>query len=133
MTELPTDFQLGLPELDRQHQQFLELLNRLRDATDKNYGFAASQILAELAIQTRIHFAVEETLMRMFGYSDAPSHEEQHRRLAAQLDKFQKHAQDMNLSGDVSEFIERWLVNHVQTYDKLLGGFLSERGARQFP
>ena len=130
MTELPSDLHLGLPELDRQHQQFLELLNRLREATEKNYGFAASQILGELAVQTRIHFAVEETLMRMFGYAETENHADQHQHLAAQLEKFQKHAQDMNLSADVTEFIERWLSNHVQTYDKALGNFLSERGVQ---
>jgi hemerythrin-like metal-binding protein len=77
--EIPVALEIGIAEIDSQHRQLQALLDRLRQSTDKRYGFAADAILAELLVQTRIHFAVEESLMRLLSFPDAEAHVEEHR------------------------------------------------------
>jgi hemerythrin len=77
--EIPVALDIGIAEIDSQHRQLQALLERLKQSTDKCYGFAADAILAELVVQTRIHFAVEESLMRLLSFPDAEAHVEEHR------------------------------------------------------
>lgn len=63
------DLSVGIQEIDEQHKELVPLLNRLRDAVVAHHGYAAcSEILDQLAQYTRVHFIVEESLMRILHY-----------------------------------------------------------------
>lgn len=125
---LPVDFELGIAEIDLQHKQLNALLERLKESTGKRYGFAANAILEELAIETRVHFAVEEALMRLLSFPDAEAHAEEHHRLTEQLEKFRKRAQDFEVTDDLSAFIQTWLLDHVDKFDREFVGHFLARG-----
>lgn len=127
MQELPADMHIGIEELDLQHQGFLDLLMRLQEATDKRYGYAIATILTEITVQARIHFTVEETLMRMLGFPEADAHHAQHVELASHLERFKRMAQDHEIAAGVSEFIRTWLSQHVSTYDQRFADFFRQR------
>lgn len=122
MSPLPTaenlDLDIGIAEIDVQHRELHTLLERLRTSTDKHYDYATNVILAELTIQTRIHFAVEESLMRLLSYPEVGAHIAEHRYLTAQLVKFRQRAQDLDVSEDLSGFIQTWLVDHINSHDR---------------
>ena len=119
------EFDIGIAEIDFQHRELHSLLERLRTSTDKHYDYATNVILAELTIQTRIHFSVEESLMRLLSYPDVEAHIAEHRYLTAQLVKFRQRAQDLDVSDGLSGFIQTWLLDHVNTHDrKFVGHFL---------
>ena len=121
------DFELGIAEIDVQHRKLKELLERLRDSTDKNYGHAVNAILAEVDIHTRIHFGVEESLMRLLSFPDAEAHVLEHRQLTEQLDKFRQRAQNFDVSEGLSDFIQAWLIDHIDNHDrKFVAHFLSK-------
>jgi hemerythrin len=115
---LPANFEIGIAELDNQHKRLHALLLRLRDAVGKHYGFATNAILDELAIETRIHFAVEESLMRMLSFPDVESHVTEHQELRNQLEKFRKRAQDFEVADDLADFTLQWLNDHVDRFDR---------------
>ncbi len=117
-TLLPVNFEIGIAELDAQHKRLHGLLLRLRDAVGKHYGYATNAILDELAIETRIHFAVEESLMRMLSFPDVESHIAEHQDLRNQLEKFRKRAQDFDVAEDLAEFTLQWLNDHVDRFDR---------------
>ncbi len=125
--EIPIALDIGIAEIDAQHRQLHVLLNRLKQSTEKRYGFAAVAILTELEIQTRIHFAVEESLMRLLSFPDTDMHVEEHRQLTDQLAKLRQRAQDFEVADGLSEFIQSWLVNHVDQFDReFVGHFLAK-------
>lgn len=115
---LPANFEIGIAELDAQHKRLHGLLERLRDAVGKHYGYATTAILDELAIETRIHFAVEESLMRMLSFPEVEIHVAEHQTLRDQLEKFRKRAQDFEVADDLAAFIQQWLNDHVDRYDR---------------
>jgi len=126
--EIPVALDIGIAEIDAQHRQLDTLLQRLKESTDKRYGFAADAILAELAIQTRIHFAVEESLMRLLSFPDIEAHLEEHRRLTEQLEKLRKRAQDFEVADGLTTFIQTWLVDHVNHFDREFVGHFVAKG-----
>lgn len=115
---LPANFEIGIAELDAQHKRLHALLVRLRDAVGKHYGYATNAILDELTIEARIHFAVEESLMRMLAFPDVDSHVAEHAGLMQQLEKFRKRAQDFEVAGELAGFTLAWLNDHVDRYDR---------------
>ncbi|MBI5107263.1 MAG: hemerythrin domain-containing protein [Rhodocyclales bacterium] len=117
-TTLPVDFEIGIAELDAQHKRLHGLLERLREAVGKHYGFATIAILDELSIEARIHFAVEESLMRMLSFPEVGSHITEHENLRGQLEKFRKRAQDFEVADDLAAFIQQWLNDHVDRFDR---------------
>lgn len=122
----PGELEIGIAEIDLQHRHLLYLLERLRSSTDKRYGYAANAILDELAIETRIHFAVEESLMRLLSYPGIDAHLAEHRKLVEQLEKFRQRAQDFDVADGLSSFIQTWLIDHVDSYDrKFVAHFLA--------
>lgn len=126
--EIPVSLDIGIAEIDLQHRQLQTLLERLKQSTDKRYGYAADAILAELAIQTRIHFAVEESLMRLLSFPGTEAHVEEHRLLTEQLEKLRKRAQDFDVADGLSNFIQTWLINHVNDFDREFVGHFLARG-----
>lgn len=122
MSPLPTaehlELDIGIAEIDVQHRELHTLLERLRTSTDKHYDYATNVILAELTIQTRIHFAVEESLMRLLSYPGVDAHIAEHSYLTAQLVKFRQRAQDLDVSDGLSGFIQTWLVDHINSHDR---------------
>lgn len=128
LQEIPVALDIGIAEIDLQHRQLQTLLERLKQSTDKRYGYAADAILAELAIQTRIHFAVEESLMRLLSFPATEAHVEEHRLLTEQLEKLRKRAQDFDVADGLSNFIQTWLINHVNDFDREFVGHFLARG-----
>ena len=125
--EIPIALDIGIAEIDSQHRQLHALLERLKQSTDKRYGFAADAILAELLVQTRIHFAVEVSLMRLLSFPEAEAHVEEHQKLTEQLEKLRKRAQDFEVADGLTTFIQTWLVDHVNHFDReFVGHFLAK-------
>ena len=125
--EIPVALDIGIAEIDAQHRQLQTLLQRLKAATEKSYGFAADVIVAELTIQSQIHFAVEESLMRLLSFPNMEAHVLEHRKLADQLEKLRKRAQDFEVADGLTNFIQTWLVDHVDRFDReFVGHFLAK-------
>ena len=78
---------VGIEEIDAQHKVLVDLVNEMHQAIHQRRGSdAVREILAQLADYTRIHFAVEESLMRILGYPGYDDHKaEQEERTTAQL------------------------------------------------
>ena len=128
ISEGPYDIDIGITEIDLQHRQLNSLLESLKNSTDKRYGYATNAILGELAIQTRIHFAVEESLMRLLAYPEVDAHVTEHRNLSERLEKFKRYAQDFDVEEGISAFIQTWLVEHINRFDRKFVAHFVSRG-----
>lgn len=114
----PEEFEIGIAEIDLQHRQLHILLERLKHSADMHYGYATNAILEELTIQARIHFAVEESLMRLLAFPETEAHVTAHQHLTEQLKKLRQRAQDFDVTDGLSSFIQTWLIDHVNHFDR---------------
>ena len=69
-------------EIDQQHQELVNLLNRLNDAVKNNESREdIYRIIDDVIAFTRLHFATEEQLMIQSGYTDIEWHKDKHKQL----------------------------------------------------
>ena len=112
-------YEIGIAEIDAQHRQLLSILARLEQNSGKRYSYdAARDALSELTSYANVHFAIEESLMRMHRYPDLPAHVAEHQGLRRQLAAFQQRLLDADISAQLHKFIESWLANHINVTDR---------------
>jgi len=127
------ELSVGVQEIDEQHKILVELINRMYKAIiTRNDKDELAAILNELAQYTVIHFAVEESLMRIFDYPDYEDHKQHHHELTQQVVELQTKvkAGESKISMEVLNFLRHWLTHHIQGEDKRYGPFLLERGLK---
>ena len=110
----------GHGKIDEQHKALVEIVNRLHGAMKQGKGKEElGGILVFLKDYTVTHFAMEEQLMAQHNYSGAVKHKQIHAELVHQVadlvDKFQKGTATLTLP--VMNFLEDWLVQHIQGED----------------
>ena len=119
------DLSVGVPEIDEQHKELFDCLARVEQAIDeKQRGSSVFFALDQLADYARIHFAVEEIEMRIHRYPDFDAHVEQHRTFESRVKQFSEEALHRNVFEDVRDFLNNWLVEHIQIADKAYAPYL---------
>lgn len=123
---------IGIQEIDEQHKQLVELINRLYDAMTQGADRqqAANEILQELMQYTIVHFAVEESLFRIFDYPDYETHRERHQQLRDQVIDINKRVQagERLITPELLFFLRKWITSHIMVEDKAYGPFLLAKG-----
>lgn len=122
---------VGVPEIDDQHKVLVELLNELHFAISGHRGSTECRsILDRLVEYTRVHFAVEESLMRILEYPDFDNHKHEHEALLGQVvELIQKlDSGQAKITFELLHFLKAWLTKHILGSDKQYGDFFRARG-----
>lgn len=112
----------GNPQIDQEHQELLQAVNRLLEACATGKGEKElGSTLDFLTQYTITHFRHEEALQVQYGYPDYPNHKRFHEAffkvvesLAASLKTEGATAQ---LVEDINKQLVGWLLNHIRTED----------------
>ncbi len=129
LLEWNQDFHLGVEEIDEQHEQLVNLLNRLHDAIHARKGSQAVQsTLNDLVQYTADHFRDEEKLMTEAGYPGYAGHKQIHEDLVTQVvDLQQKLATGQaSVTFELMHFLRVWLVRHIGETDRAFADWLIE-------
>jgi hemerythrin len=124
---------VGIDEIDAQHQALIDLINEVQDAVvgggDREHQLDA---LGRLAEYTKIHFAVEESLMRIFDYPGYEEHKKQHEELIAQFRSYQAKVASgtAKISFELLHFLKLWLAQHILESDKDYAPHMLKLGAK---
>jgi hemerythrin-like metal-binding protein len=126
-------FSVGIEQLDREHQYFFELVDRLGLALRQ--GCAASElgeILELLTVWTAEHFAHEQTEMRRNGYPEpeTAAHLVEHEQAAEDLAGFRLRAAAGDMTLVASELASRlayWANTHTLGTDMRFGAWLADQ------
>jgi hemerythrin len=131
--EWSDDLSVGIEEIDDQHKVLVGLVNEMHEAIHRRHGSEAVRVvLAKLADYTRIHFAVEESLMRILGYPDYEIHKAQHEQLIEHMLELQ-HKVDTGKTAigfELMHFLKVWLTKHIMESDREYSDFFIQAGAR---
>ncbi len=120
LIEWSDELSVGIDEIDDQHKVLVGLVNSMDEAIHSHEGKTASaEILNQLVEYTRIHFATEESLMRIFDYPDYDEHKAQHETLLQEAGDLQKKvAAGAAISFQLLHFLKMWLTQHILDSDK---------------
>jgi hemerythrin len=109
----------GIHEIDQQHQVLFDVLAQLEQAvTTEDKWSAVHFALVELNSFVKVHFAVEEALMRLHGYPDLEAHIAAHRAFTADLVEIKQHSIRKDVSTEMTAMLHAWLVHHIGVVDK---------------
>jgi hemerythrin len=115
------DLSVGIPEIDKQHQVLVGLINTLHESMMNKQGKqVVKKILDELAEYTVTHFTYEEKYMLEFKFVGYMGHKKEHDAFVAKVKDFiaEYEANKLGLSLELLTFLRDWIVNHIMGTDK---------------
>lgn len=131
LTQWRSEYSLGINEIDDQHKGLINCIaaleSSIEDPDEKQRWAAIHYAIVQLSDYTRIHFTVEESLMRVLGYPGLDEHIAQHGVFIAYL----KDMERKSITHDVREeeivsFLRKWLLNHILVDDKNYASFFAQ-------
>jgi hemerythrin len=133
LIEWSDDLSVGIQEIDEQHKVLVGLVNDMHDAIHEHHGSeATADILQRLAEYTKIHFAVEESLFRIFDYPGYEAHKKQHDELLKEVIELQEKVSSgkSSVSFQLLHFLKMWLTQHILDSDKEYSEYLLNSGIK---
>lgn len=122
---------IGVDEMNHQHQNLLVLMNDLHDKWQKKeMRIQLAEALNKLKLATLDHFKEEEEFQEKIKWEKRDTHKIIHQRL---IDTFLKHEEEFKKTGELTEpffhFLRFWLSSHIQGIDKEYGDFAKKKSA----
>ncbi len=127
--EWTPDLAVGHEEIDRQHRELFEQVNRIlaameegrgRDEVERTLGFLSDYLVA--------HFKAEERQMALHGYRAITAHVAEHgafvKQVLALRDRFRAGGATMELALELQRLVCGLLADHFLKADQALAGFL---------
>jgi len=133
--EWTEEFSVDIQEIDAQHKILLDLTNQLHELVIKRANkMKICDMSNQLANYGIVHFTVEESLMRLFGYPEYERHKQKHEEIRQQLFEslhIRINAGSDPIGQDLLGLFKQWLIHHITTEDKQYATFLLETGLRK--
>lgn len=125
------EYSVGIAEIDEQHKTLFLMVDKLHEAITQKAGSAACRvILNELVDYTHVHFALEQTLMRIGKYPEYEEHCRLHKDLVVEVEALQQKIASGRaaISFELLQFLRNWLTKHILSEDKKYGDFFKKGG-----
>lgn len=115
-------YNIGIEEIDRQHQHLVSLINRLTTYADKTQiASTYSLFLAEMFDYAQNHFKDEEALMERLQHPDLAMHRRQHADFFEHIASLSQVAQPgLPELRSLHQFLHDWLIDHILRTDMSL-------------
>ena len=127
------DFEIGIDEIDHEHEELIALINEAHKALEDAYEPAAIEaFFGEIYARISAHFALEESVMRGLRYDDYDAHKAEHEDLLEDI----RDIMDGYERGDYARYqdllaahLEAWFTEHFKTKDARLHRFVDAQEA----
>jgi hemerythrin-like metal-binding protein len=123
LIEWRDEFSLGVPDIDHEHRELIELVRGVFDNIESNAPREETEaLMGELYAAISGHFALEEDVMRRTGYAEYREHKADHERLLDVLLELI----DAVASGDAvdeqgfGDRVNDWFARHFGSFDARL-------------
>lgn len=127
LIEWHDEFKTGIPALDYEHREMINLLNRLYiDLAGDGSRENIIAFLGEVYARISAHFALEEAVMRERRYDGLPAHKLDHERLLEDIrelmDTYEGSGDDNDeaFRAEFSRRLKAWFVDHFREQDARL-------------
>lgn len=130
LIEWREDFRIGLPEVDQEHRELIDSINRLHREIVVGVPIArVTGALGDIHAAITSHFALEEKGMQALHYDEFEAHKNEHERL---LDEILDILDEVAASGRydpqvLSSRLAEWFTGHFKTFDARLHRWLVGR------
>ena len=128
MTKGSGEMDVGVQEIDSEHDLLLGVVRALEKSVLSAPHAQVEALLQQLSEFTRVHFATEEIMMRLYAYPEFARHQLEHARLVEQIEQVrsefaQGHVQPTR---SFATALRHWFSEHVRSHDVALARFVRE-------
>ncbi len=126
------ELSVGVPQMDEQHQRWIDILNSFYDAIERgDRKEAVSHLFQGVEEYTSFHFGAEEQFMAEIGYPDLEAHRKVHQGLIEQVQSARARYEqgDRKAARELAAFVLSWLYTHIAKTDKKYGEYYASRQA----
>lgn len=119
---------VSMPDIDRQHQKLVDMMNRLNDAMLQGKGNdVLGAILKEMIAYAHTHFAYEERLMQQASFPGLADHRTIHQLFLAKAQDLKTDFESgkIGMSAKTMNFLSQWLTDHIMGEDKKYAAVLA--------
>lgn len=122
LIEWRKEFETGVPDVDHEHRELVNLINRLHQEMVAGADKARlSDFLGEVFARIAAHFALEESIMRKHRYDEYAAHKAEHEALLDEIRDIMDAAHEgANSSVALSRTVRDWFINHFKSKDAQL-------------
>ncbi len=127
---------VGVPVIDEQHRNLVEIVNTLHQhMLDGQGSKVLKPVLASLIEYILLHFSEEERLMKQYDYPTFLAHKNEHDIYVQRIKEFiRRNKSDTPLlAREMLLFLGEWVRNHISRSDQAYSPFLRERINFQLP
>lgn len=115
------EYEIGVAEIDRQHQQLVANINQLVEMVGaKVKQEELEEVLDDLFDYFEFHFCAEEKLLR--HHPEIALHRQQHAQFVEEIKRLNRDFLGSNsddLAREMLRFLASWLLSHVLGTDKI--------------
>lgn len=118
-----------IPEIDRQHQRLIDLINDLDETMAASGQEQVRGVIEGLKDYAIVHFDAEESLLETHEYPGLKNHQTEHWEFIKKVRNFEQ-AQDLGLAGvreNIIRFLTQWLLRHIRVTDQKYAVFLADK------
>ncbi|MDR0388580.1 MAG: bacteriohemerythrin [Spirochaetaceae bacterium] len=124
-------FSVGIPVIDEQHKNLVNLTNELflsciKDTDSANDNF--KKIVHKLVLYTKNHFSIEERIMETLNFPDIATHKKEHEAFIKQI---LQGVEDFSRSSrfvpnKFVRYLRDWILAHIAMTDKRYADYIVE-------
>lgn len=122
---------LGIVEVDAQHQHLISLINELHDRVRGGGSRESVEgLLTEISDEIKAHFAAEERYFDRFLYPERESHRSIHSLLVRQIEELLEQTREgaLPVTDSVLLFVKDWFLTHMTGSDLVYAVWMKHKG-----
>jgi hemerythrin-like metal-binding protein len=105
--------------LDSQHKKLINLLNEIQSVMNEVNGREIiGVIIDELAAYSKLHFSIEEMLMKKANYNGYTEHKEEHGKFINKISEIREVFRTGTADNEMMNSLKKWCVEHLERADK---------------
>ena len=121
MIEWNDKYSVNISLIDEQHKKLFEIINKAIVA--KKHCKATKDVLEILDEMTEYalkHFEIEERYMKEFSFPEYQNHRKEHIDFTNNTIDYKNRVVggDLQIINEILEYLNQWLVNHIQASDR---------------
>ena len=131
LMEWSSKYATRIPSIDRQHKVIIGFINDLHSGMEeKEVRGIVGQTLQGLINYTRVHFAYEAMLFKVYGFDDQQEHLATHERMVEKIGEFKERFDkgETDISDELLTFLKNWLFHHILEDDMAYSEHLRAKG-----
>ena len=112
------EYRVGIRDIDEQHLAIARCIASIKQSITQHDPPSARAALVRLVDMVKVHFMVEESLMRILDYPRLEGHADDHKQYSDHLRTLQEPFHTADVFHDRIHSLHKWWDEHIQKHDK---------------